>query len=65
MRFIGYESIQTHIQIQIHILSLSNSHNNVASILKNRCDLIVALPSTTPYLTIYNFSNGHLVSWDV
>ena len=40
MRFIGYDSIQNSL---IHILSLSNSHNNVASVQKNRGDVIVAL----------------------
>ena len=33
MRFIGYDSIQNSL---IHILSLSKSHSNVASIQKNR-----------------------------
>ena len=41
MRFIGYDSIQT------RILSLSNSHSNVATVQKNRGDkshrVIVAL----------------------
>ena len=35
VRFIGYDSIQTR---RFIILSLSNSHNNVASIQKNRGD---------------------------
>ena len=43
MQFTGYDSFQT----LSHILSLSNSHNNVASIQKNRGDklhcVIVAL----------------------
>ena len=42
MRFIGYDSIQTR-----WFLSLSNTHNNVASLQKNRDDkshhVIVAL----------------------
>ena len=43
----------------IHILSLSNSHNNVTSIQKNRGDkshrVIVALP----FVTEGNFSGSH------
>ena len=47
MRFIGYDSIQTADSYLLCILSLSNSHNSVASIRKNRGDkshrVIVAL----------------------